>query len=162
MAKKRVLFVCLGNICRSPAGEGVFRGLLEQKGLQDDFEVDSAGTSSYHVGEAPDSRMRQAAAGRGYRLNGRSRRMVWEDFEEFDLIVAMDRSNMRHIHSADRKGEFRHKVRLFCDFVPGSGLLDVPDPYYGGHDGFERVLDLLESGAQSLLEHLRSLPEEGS
>ncbi|MEE8585391.1 MAG: low molecular weight protein-tyrosine-phosphatase [Acidobacteriota bacterium] len=162
MGKKRVLFVCLGNICRSPAGEGVFRGLLEQKGLQDDFEVDSAGTSTYHVGETPDPRMRQAAAGRGYRLAGHSRRLAREDFEKFDLILAMDRSNMRHIRSADRKGEYRHKVRLFCDFVPGSGLLDVPDPYYGGHDGFEKVLDLLEAGAHSLLEHMQSLPEDGS
>ncbi len=162
MAKKRVLFVCLGNICRSPAGEGVFRGLLEEKGLLDGFEVDSAGTSSYHIGEAPDRRMRQAAAKRGYELNGHSRRLAREDFQRFDLIVAMDRSNMRQIHAADRRGEYRRKVRLFCDFVPGSGLLDVPDPYYGGHDGFERVLDLLESGAHALLEHLQSLPEDDS
>ena len=179
---KRVLFVCMGNICRSPAAEGVFRSLVEQKGLQGQFEPDSAGTIRFHVGEAPDSRMSKAAAQRGYILSGHSRRIASEDFERFDLILAMDRNNLRDIldrfavrgsqlaagektglqADADRRGQYRRKVRLFCDFVPGSGVQEVSDPYYGGAQGFERALDLLEQGTEGILEYLQSLEGQSS
>lgn len=154
MSRKRVLFVCLGNICRSPAGEGVFKQYVAERGLEGEYQADSAGTSAYHVGEPPDRRMRRAASRRGLDLRGRSRQFSENDFERFDLIVAMDRSNLRGIQSMDRQGRHQHKIKLFSDFVGDGFPVDVPDPYYGGRDGFDKVLDFLEAGMDDLLEHL--------
>ncbi len=157
--KKRILFVCLGNICRSPAGEGVFKGLVEQRGLEGEIEVDSAGTGAWHVGEGPDPRMSSAAARRGHRLLGRARRFTARDFQRFDLIIAMDRSNRRDILALDRDGEYAQKVRLFCDFLEDSTTKDVPDPYYGAGRGFDIVLDMMEAGSEPILRYLQSIPQ---
>jgi protein-tyrosine phosphatase len=150
---KRVLFVCLGNICRSPTGEGVFRALVEERGLEDRVEIDSAGTGAWHAGERADRRMRETATGRGYDLASRARQVTEDDFHRFDLIVAMDRSNHRDL-AALLPEDARAELRLFSDFLPPGSPEDVPDPYYGGSDGFDRVLDLIEQGTPKLLDHL--------
>src|SRR6516225_3052207 len=146
----RVLFVCLGNICRSPTAEAVMRALaLEAPELG--LEVDSAGTAGYHIGEAPDPRMQGAAARRGYQLQALRARIVEPgDFERFDLILAMDRENLAVLHRRARE-----RVRLFLEFAPQGAPQEVPDPYYGGPNGFEEVLDLVESAARGLLSYLR-------
>lgn len=148
-----VLFVCLGNICRSPTGEGVLRHLVEERGLQQEIDIDSAGTGAWHVGERADRRMRQAADRRGYDLTSRARQVADEDFHEFDLIVAMDRSNLSDLESRRPDGS-PAEVRLFSDFLPAGAPKDVPDPYYGGEDGFDEVLDLVEEGSAELLDYL--------
>lgn len=149
---RRVLFVCMGNICRSPAAEGLFRSLLVERGLAGSIEVDSAGTIAYHQGELPDARMRQAASRRGYELDGAARPVVEEDFRRFDLIVAMDRDNL---HSLEvEAGVERGRLRLFSSYLASDAPVDVPDPYYGGASGFDRVLDLVEAGCPALLEEL--------
>ncbi len=143
----------MGNICRSPAAEGVFRGLSERAGRADRWEVASAGTIGMHAGELPDARMREAAARRGYDLRSRARRIEREDFSRFDLILTMDEDNRRHVLAlaADEAG--RARVRRFVDFCRKHVDADaVPDPYYGGAAGFEHVLDLLEDGCAGLLE----------
>jgi len=150
-----VLFVCLGNICRSPSGEGVFKTLLENEGLEGDFFIDSAGTSAYHVGEPADSRMRKHAAKRGIKLSSRSRKFDRNDFEKFDYILAMDSSNYRDIMSLDQGGEYRARVYMMTEFSTLYPDKDVPDPYYGGYDGFEEVLDLLEESCRGLLEEIK-------
>ena len=150
-----VLFVCMGNICRSPTAEGAFRHVVDKAGLADKFVIDSAGTHAYHVGEPADRRARAASERRGISLDGiAARRVVRKDFEQFDYVIAMDRLN--HITLLDKAdAEHHEKIRLFLDF--GSGAEDeVPDPYYGGSAGFERVLDLVEEASQGLLETLRS------
>src|SRR5215475_8496953 len=149
----RVLFVCLGNICRSPTAEGVLRALAVREAPELALEVDSAGTAGYHVGELPDPRTRQAAARRGYDLNAlRARIVAPEDFERFDLILAMDRENLRVLKR--RAPSSAHpRLRLFLEFSPEAGPEDVPDPYYGGPNGFEQVLDLVEAAARGLLAH---------
>lgn len=152
--KKRVLFVCMGNICRSPAGEGVFRHLVNERGLADQFEIDSAGTTGYHVGEPPDARMTRAASKRGYRLDGASRQFTVQDFTRFDVIIAMDNSNLHNIRRLDPDGSYAEKVHLMLDFHPGKVGQDVPDPYYGGDKGFEKVIDLVEEASQGLLAEL--------
>jgi len=154
MAEKRVLFVCMGNICRSPAGEGVLRKLVETRGLGDRIVVDSAGTIGYHAGEPSDPRMRKAAAQRGYVLDGKARQVRRRDFDTFDLIVAMDRDNLRDLRALDPSGAHSGKIRLLCDFVPDSPVRDVPDPYYGGAQGFEKVLDLIEEASEHILAEL--------
>ena len=148
----RVLMVCLGNICRSPAAEGVLLAHLERRGLADAVAVDSAGTSAYHVGDPADDRMRGAAGQRGYDLTSVARTVRDEDFTDFDLILAMDRENLANL--AGRGGA---TVRLLGEYVPGEEVPEVPDPYYGGGDGFERVLDLLESAMPALLDELEAL-----
>lgn len=145
---KRVLFVCLGNICRSPSAEGVFRAFVAERGLGAQVEVDSAGTGVWHAGELPDPRSRQAAAKRGYRLDSRARQVEADDFQRFDLIVAMDRDNLRTLH-AMRQG--RARVCLLSEFLPPGSPPDVPDPYYGGTRGFEQVLDMIEAACEPLL-----------
>ena len=148
----RVLMVCLGNICRSPAAEGVLLAHLARSGLADAVAVDSAGTGAYHVGERADSRMREAASRRGYDLASIARAVSDDDFDEFDLILAMDRENLTNLQARSDDAD----VRLLGEFVPGDEVPDVPDPYYGGGDGFERVLDLIESAMPALLDELRS------
>ena len=151
----KILFVCLGNICRSPTAAGVLRTLAARESPELSIEVDSAGTAGYHVGEPPDPRTRQAAARRGYDLSALRARIVEPgDFERFDLIVAMDRENLRVLRR--RAPPAAHeRLRLLLEFAPEAGPEDVPDPYYGGPNGFEEVLDLIEAAARGLLAHLR-------
>jgi protein-tyrosine phosphatase len=157
MPKKfRVLFVCLGNICRSPAAEGVLRHLAGQRGLQDRVEVDSAGTGDWHGGDLPDARMRQHAARRGYDLSSRARQVRPEDFAAFDLILVMDRQNRQDLREFVRSEHDLLRVRLFCDFVTDRSEVEVPDPYYGGEDGFETVLDLVENGCEGILRKIQA------
>jgi protein-tyrosine phosphatase len=151
----RICFVCLGNICRSPTAEGVMRHLLEEEGLQGHVRVESAGTGDWHVGCPPDERTQAAALRRGYRLTGQARQFVPADFERFDYVVAMDASNRRNLEQMAPSPEQRARVHLLRDFEPGGRGKDVPDPYYGGEEGFERVLDICESGCRGLLEHVR-------
>ncbi len=150
-----VLFVCMGNICRSPTAEGVFRRLVEDAGLAGQVLVDSAGTHAYHVGEPADRRAAAAAARRGYSLEGiKARRVAPEDFERFDYVLAMDEDNLAilgELASADA----RATLRLFLEYGD-AGEREVPDPYYGGAAGFEQVLDLVENAARGLLEELRN------
>ncbi len=151
----QVLFVCLGNICRSPSAEGVFRALVEAEGLGDAIGVDSAGTGAWHIGEPPDRRAQAAAKRRGVDLSGqRARQAGAGDFKRFDLIVAMDRDNHGNLSALCPPGQ-DHRLRLFLDFAPGSDISDVPDPYYGGEGGFDTVLDLIEDASQGLLAHIR-------
>ncbi|MGD8325602.1 MAG: low molecular weight protein-tyrosine-phosphatase [Sphingomonadales bacterium] len=150
-----VLFVCLGNICRSPAAEGVFTALVEQAGLEEKIRIDSAGTGDWHVGHAPDPRMIEAAAGRGIHLHAlRGRQVSTQDFHDFDYLLAMDERNLSGLHSLAPEG-MEDRARLFLEFAPEKQLREVPDPYYGGPDGFEHVLDLVEAAAKGLLNHIR-------
>ena len=146
---KSVLFVCMGNICRSPAAEGVFRKAAAVAGRAAEFEIDSAGTHGYHVGHPPDPRMRAAAEARGYRLDRTARRLETADFQRFDLIVAMDDDNFQHIEEMS-PGSGARIVRM-CDYCESQQATEVPDPYYGGAAGFERVLDILEDACANLL-----------
>jgi protein-tyrosine phosphatase len=155
----RILFVCLGNICRSPTAEGVMRKLVREAGLADRIELDSAGTGSWHVGAPPDARATSAAATRGIELGGCARKLSPGDFERFDLILAMDRSNLADVRAAAPDHDARTKVRLLREFDPESNGrvdLDVPDPYYGGAGGFDDVLDLVEAACRGLLDHVRA------
>ena len=151
----KILFVCLGNICRSPTAEGVLRALAAREAPELALEVDSAGTAGYHAGEPPDLRARQAAARRGYDLGALRARIVEPgDFERFDLILAMDRENLRVLRRR-APAQSRERLRLFLEFAPDGAASDVPDPYYGGPNGFEEVLDLVEAASRGLLAHLR-------
>ena len=151
--KVSVLFICMGNICRSPTAEGVFRHFVEQRGLQESVRIDSAGTHAYHSGEPSDRRAIAAAARRGYDMTGiRARRVQDEDFEEFDLIIAMDDQNLQNLQEMAGQ-ELSSKVSLFLEYSSGDES-EVPDPYYGGTKGFERVLDLVEDASRGLLEML--------
>ena len=154
----RVLFVCLGNICRSPSGEGVLAHLAAQRGVDDLLEIDSAGTGAWHVGERADARMRRAATGRGYDLTSRARQVTAEDLDRFDLVVAMDRQNHADV-ACLVAGEPPEHLKLLSEFLPGGSPVDVPDPYQGGPEGFERVLDLLEAAAPAILDHLLDLAD---
>jgi protein-tyrosine phosphatase len=152
---RRVLFVCTGNICRSPTAEGVFRKLVADAGLADRIASDSAGTHGYHVGEPPDLRTQAAARRRGYDLSGlRARKVAREDFHRFDLLLAMDREH-HDILGRLAPPSVGHKVQLMMGFARSAAHDEVPDPYYGGPEGFELVLDLLEDAAAGLLERLR-------
>jgi protein-tyrosine phosphatase len=154
MFRQRVLFVCMGNICRSPTAEGVTRTLAERNGVVDLFEFDSAGTHDYHSGNPPDQRARQAAAKRGYDLSQLKARQVNElDFERFDRILAMDRDNLKLLRQACPE-EHHAKLGLFLEYASSATGDEVPDPYYGGPDGFERVLDLIEDAAGGLIKQL--------
>jgi protein-tyrosine phosphatase len=150
----RILFVCLGNICRSPTAEAVMRGLVAEAGLDGEVEVESAGTGSWHLGDPPDPRAIAAAAQRGVELAGAARQVDDADFSRFDLLIAMDRSNRDALLRLAPDEEARDRVRLLRDFGDGAG--DVPDPYYGGEDGFAEVLDIVERSCAALLEEIRA------
>lgn len=154
-ARFRVLFVCTGNICRSPTAEGVFRKHVEDAGLAHLIETDSAGTHDYHVGEAPDKRTCQAAVRRGYDLSAlRARKFERTDFDRFDLVLAMDDANRAHLARLVQPSE-GHKVKMMMGYARRFDEREVPDPYYGGPRGFERVLDMLEDASEGLLEVIR-------
>jgi len=151
----KVLFVCLGNICRSPTAEGVFRQVVKRADLLHQIEIDSAGTHAYHVGEPPDARAQEAARRRGVELGGlRGRKATRQDIERFDYVLAMDEENFQNLMAICPSG-LENKVRLFLEFAPGRPEREVPDPYFGGEQGFERVLDMIEEAANGLLAHLR-------
>jgi protein-tyrosine phosphatase len=155
----RILFVCAGNICRSPTAEGVMRRLVADAGLDGAVEVESAGTGGWHAGEPPDARATAAAARRGIALAGAARRVTEADFEHFDLILAMDRENLGELRAIVPGQRARAKVGLLREFDPASAGgedLDVPDPYYGGARGFETVLDLVAAACTGLLDDLRA------
>jgi protein-tyrosine phosphatase len=168
----RILFVCLGNICRSPTAEGVMRHLIAEAGLDGEIELESAGTGSWHVGHPPDARATSAAAARGIELVGEARRVTPADFDRFDLLVAMDRANRDELLAMAPDANARRRVYLLREFegcdrgarrakrrpaaVEAAGPeLDVPDPYYGGEEGFEEVLDIVERSCAALLEEMR-------
>ncbi len=153
----RLLFVCLGNICRSPAAEGVMRSLVQSEGMGDHVLIQSAGTAGWHTGKLPDPRMRTAAQNRGCSLNSRARQLTARDLHDQDLILVMDRANLGDARALDRESSFGGKIRLFCEFCADHDEQEVPDPYYGGEQGFEHVLDLLEDGCRGVLRHIREL-----
>ena len=151
----RVLFVCMGNICRSPTAHGVFETLVQRAGLADRVQVESAGTHSYHVGAPPDARSQEHAAKRGYDLSAqRARQLIASDFTEFDLVLVMDWDNLA-LARAQCPPEQLHKVRRLAEFFQRHDSPVVPDPYQGGPQGFEDVLDLVEDGCETLLRHVR-------
>jgi protein-tyrosine phosphatase len=155
----RILFVCLGNICRSPTAEAVMRHLVREAGLEDAIEIDSAGTGGWHVGSPPDERATDAAQRRSIVLEGAARRFSPDDFDAFDLILAMDAQNASDLLALAPSEEAAAKVRLLREFDPasdGSGDLDVPDPYYGGPGGFDEVLDLVEAATRGLIDRVRA------
>lgn len=155
MEKVKVLFVCMGNICRSPTAQGVFENLVVSQGLAERILIDSAGTHAYHVGNPPDRRSQEAAKDRGVDLSGqRARKVELLDFERFDYILAMDRTNLQDLQAL--LGVPQHeRLHLFMTFADRWNVDEVPDPYYGGTSGFERVLDMVEDAAAGLLEHIR-------
>jgi protein-tyrosine phosphatase len=152
--RTKVVFVCTGNICRSPTAEGVFRHLVREAGLSHRFEIDSAGTSSYHIGEAPDPRSAATAERRGVPLTGVARKLRSHDLDEFDFVILMDGDNLAAVEQL--AGGTRANVRLLREFdADAAGNLDVPDPYYGGSRGFDNVYDIIERSCRSMLDEIR-------
>lgn len=150
----KILFVCLGNICRSPSAEAVFRKRARENGLR--VHTDSAGTGGWHRGSAPDLRMREAGERRGYDFSGlRARQVCAEDFDKFDLILAMDAQNLADLQ-AQSPANLQYKLRRFLEYAPHLFIDDVPDPYYGGSEGFAMVMDLIEVASDGLITHLKS------
>jgi protein-tyrosine phosphatase len=153
----KVLFVCMGNICRSPTAEGVFASLVQQRGLERHVQTDSAGTHAYHVGEPPDPRAQNTARRRGVDLSKlRARRFNRVDFQEFDYVLAMDAENYDALLK-QCPDEARYKLKMFLEFAPHLNESEVPDPYYGGELGFERVIDMIEAASLGLLEHIEKI-----
>jgi protein-tyrosine phosphatase len=152
----KLLFVCLGNICRSPAAENIMNHLIAQSVTDTDIECDSAGTAGYHTGSPPDRRMQAAAAKRNIPMIGSARQFTTADFTAFDLILAMDRDNYRNILALDPQGKYRDKVKQMCDYATQHPDKEVPDPYYGGTEGFDYVIDLLTDACGGLLTKLES------
>lgn len=146
----------MGNICRSPAAEGVMRSISAEAGLVEQVHVRSAGTGGWHAGKLPDARMRSAAQHRGYSLQSRARQVTADDLRDYDLVLVMDQQNRRELRTLDPAGEHDAKVRFFCEFCTKHDASEVPDPYYGGAQGFELVLDLLEDGCRGILQHIRA------
>lgn len=156
MEKIKVLFVCMGNICRSPTAEGVFTKLVKEKQLEHYFVIDSAGTHAYHVGEQPDHRAQRAAAERAIAIEHlRARKVVMGDFEDFDFLLAMDDDNYFALTNACPE-QYKHKIQYFLDYAPQLNEREVPDPYYGGKYGFEQVLDMVEAASLGFLSSLQS------
>lgn len=156
MKKTHVLFVCLGNICRSPTAEGVFRDLVKKRGLESQITIDSAGTGDWHIGRPADVRAAKAALGRGYDLSSlRARQAIADDFRQFDYILAMDESNLSNLRAL-APADYEGYLGLFLEFSEQSDHTEVPDPYYGGGQGFELVLDLVEDASEGLLRHILS------
>lgn len=152
----QVLFVCLGNICRSPSAEAVFNAMADKNGLADELKCDSAGTAAYHIGDQADYRMRQIAQKRGYELTSISRQVDPDlDFDRFDYIIGMDKQNVRDLKSIARNESDRKKIFLMTDFCSGKKYDSVPDPYYGVSSGFELVLDILEDACEGLIRELQ-------
>lgn len=152
----RLLFVCMGNICRSPLAEGIFRDLVVGQGLEGRIHIESAGIGSWHVGELADPRTRAVAERRGLRLTSRARQVSREDLDRFDLVVAMDEDNLRGLEQLRSAAPPRAEVRRLREFDPAAeGDLDVPDPYYGGEDGFDHVHEMIARSCEGLLDHLR-------
>jgi len=155
MEPRRILFVCMGNIIRSPLAENLFRQQAEAAGLNGKYEVDSAGTGSWHAGESPDARMRRTAARHGLVYDGAARQVRLSDFDSFEIILAMDTENRRELRARVRRPDQMRKIRLLRDFDPASGPnASVPDPYYGGDEGFEETYRIVEAGVRGLLEAL--------
>lgn len=150
-APYQLLFVCLGNICRSPSAENIMNHLIQQAGLEAQIQCDSAGTAGYHVGAKPDRRMTMAANAHGIEMRGQARMFEAADLETFDLILAMDRSNYQNILALDPAGNSAHKVKMMCSFCREYSDQEVPDPYYGGADGFDYVIRLLMDACEGLL-----------
>tara|TARA_B100000131_G_scaffold243161_1_gene235777 strand:- start:155 stop:628 length:474 start_codon:yes stop_codon:yes gene_type:complete len=155
---KKVLFVCLGNICRSPAAEAVLLHFLKLKKLEDNFVVDSAGTGGWHVGRNADQRMQAAALKRGIKINSKARQITLNDFDEFDLILTMDDANLADVNalSKDLGKPFHAKIKALMSFANNTSVTEVPDPYYGGSSGFDEVLDFLEDAINGLLDEIRN------
>ena len=152
----KVLFVCTGNICRSPAAEGIFKKFVRDANLENDISIDSAGTIGYHSGELPDARMRKHASARGYNLDSRARQFnPKKDYEEFDYIITMDNYNYTDLIQLDRKKLYTNKLFKMADFISDKNISEVPDPYYGGAEGFEFVIDILEDGTKNLLTKIK-------
>ena len=154
---KKILFVCLGNICRSPGAEAVFNALIKKNGLENELQCDSAGTAAYHVGEPADRRMREIGSKRGYQLTSRARKVDPErDFDQFHYIIGMDRQNVRDLMSIARNKNERKKIFLMTNFCSHKTYDSVPDPYFGGDAGFELVLDILEDACEGLLRKIQN------
>ena len=151
----RILFICMGNICRSPCAEGIMQYFVKQRGLENEFECDSAGTIDYPQGDPADLRMREHASLRGYELNSIARKFILPDFENFDWIITMDENNYSQICLLDKNNIFTHKIRRMTDFCEGIKISSVPDPYYGGSQGFENVIDILEDACRGFLKYLK-------
>lgn len=156
MLKKKILFVCLGNICRSPAAEEVMRSFVEKEGLSSLFYIDSAGLTSFHRGEMPDRRMRDHASKRGYSLTHLSRPLIIEDFYNFDMIFGMDKQNMKSLYKMAPETSVENKIYRLTDFCVKYKADDIPDPYYGGPEGFDYVMDLLEDVCNGLISYLKN------
>lgn len=155
MPEVQVLFVCLGNICRSPAAENIFRDFIDSERRSIAVHIDSCGTASYHIGKPPDQRMQDRLKARGHSHQGCARQFTQRDFDRFDLIIAMDRDNLANLKSLARHHSDLDKLRLFSDFLPNDTRKDVPDPYYGGTEGFDTVITMLENGCNAILQFLR-------
>ena len=152
----RVLFVCLGNICRSPLAEGVFRSLVRARGLESRYLADSAGTGAWHAGESPDQRSVEVALSNGVALTGRARQIKAHDIRDFDYVIAMDRQNLLELHALERSQHSEAHLHLLRDFDPEPGDGQVPDPYYGGPDGFARMYVMVNRACEALLDHLEA------
>jgi protein-tyrosine phosphatase len=155
MKKTKILFVCMGNICRSPTAEGVFSTLIDKEGVDNQFDIESAGTHAYHIGEAPDLRAQKAAEERGVNLSKiRARKVIYGDFEDYDYLLAMDEDNYDMLMETCPE-QYKDKVKFFLEYAPHLTTREVPDPYYGGKYGFERVLDLVEEASIGFLNTLK-------
>lgn len=151
---KKILFLCMGNICRSPAGHCVFQQLVDDAGVSDQFEIESAGTIGFHIGSEPDQRMQQTMRARGIPIIGKSRQLISADLEYYDLILAMDYENLEGAHKLNPDQTHWHKIKLFSEYCTKHDETEVPDPYYGGDQGFEHVMDMIEDGCGNLLKAL--------
>lgn len=150
----KICFVCLGNICRSPTAEGIFQHLVNERGLQPWFFIDSSGTSAFHIGEPANSKSQWVAGQHGVKLNSKARKFDAADFDEFDLILAMDTENLSNIRRLDKNGNHSDKIKLVREFDPRRNDENVPDPYYGGMEGFKNVFDVLKRSSEALLDEL--------